>query len=316
MEPTNSPVPEPQNKKTFGVLILTGIISLIVGAASGYLIYKNTQNNSSTPTSVSPTVKRNATAPALNASEIVKQISSTMKGVQVAASVDPSTGYANSDVGNLSAYSVPAYQPKGYDFYTMPKDYPGIVYVGDMDTVHSDLNTMRAFLIDHKFTTSSPSLDPDNGVNAMSYFFSPTVECTVTDASYAYKQGERQALLGCADVSSYQQNAMQLKDIATALTANQPSLNQPGLYFAPLQSHQSKTPGYHYATVSIGNIYSPVGGTELLSYQTPDNTWHYFAQTQDEVQCSAYTTKDEQTAFEGTTCFNQPSNTNSTVTIK
>lgn len=137
------------------------------------------------------------------------------------------------------------------------------------------------------------------------------VEITTTATTTPYGIDGATISVACSTASEYQKNAelqkpfyaafITSKNYSADMTLNLPSVKK------------SNTNGYNTAQVGISSDGAFVGGAVGLFYQTPDNTWHFFIGTQQELNCNAYDTADLKKAFAGEQCFDPSTNKQSTL---
>jgi len=297
--------PKPKNNLARTVLI--ALILLSLGAASGIVIYKayfekattttttNAQTNTST---VSGTTTKTASA-----TDVIAILKTKVKAPEVPTTVNTSISSALTQEGNFAGWSVPRLQPSGYSFYTVPTQMTGFTLASNSeDIVQTDMLTIRTYLNELGLVSTEASFDATNEIQGSSEFTSASLRCVVAETSYSYKQGAHQAQLGCADTSSYIDNAKTLLPLFKVYIASNPNQNTVGVLFNSATITSSPVAGYKRASVSTGNIFWPVGGGVAWFYMTPDSSWHYFGTTQDQGLCSDYKTAEQKNAFSGVAC--------------
>jgi|GEM_PF-701048 len=300
---SQSPPRKPKNNLARTLLVT--LLLLVLGAACGVVLYKlyfepktTTTSNSSTASTSSSTVTTRLTAATL-----VDTLKTRMKATEVPTTTDNSVSIATTTDGKFGAFDVSYAQPTGYTFYTLPQTMVGFtVASNDQSVIFTDVTTARAYLADQGLFSGTATFDDTNSVISSSEFVNNDVRCTLAQTSYSYTAGAHQVQLGCADVSSYKANAELIQPLYKAYLAAHPEAAVTGLLFGRPTIKSSTVSGYQHASLSTGNIFSPVGGSIVALYRTPDNTWHYFANRQDEALCSEYTTTDLKKAFAGESC--------------
>ena len=307
-EPTTiaSLPPQQKPKKNIARATLIALVLLLLGAASGVVLYKlyfEPKTTASSNSSVTSQTTTSTTTTSLSAASLINALKTRMKASEVpTTTVSGGTITVTTD-GKFGAFSVTYAQPSGYNFYTMPQTMAGFTVASkDSDVTSSDAMTVRAYLTEQGLSAGSVTMDDENEIISSSDFVNNDVRCKVEETSYGYTAGAYQVQVGCADVSSYNANAAILQPLYKAYVAAHPDLAQAGLFLGRADVKSSTVTGYQHVTVSSGNVFSPVGGSAALFYRTPDGTWHYFANTQDEIMCAQYTSADLKNAFAGVTC--------------
>lgn len=301
-----------RKSRAFPALIIAGFLLVgALGAAAGALGYRAVMNKK--PVTTTNTVQTENTTPAgPNAEAVVKAVKEKMKSPEVPTEVDETSGYMRTKTQDkYSAYMVPFYQPSGASFTTRPKVYYGFSTASsDQNIITADMKSVRQYLFEQGFTTSAPRFDGDSKLTASSDFQNAGTICTVAETNYPYATGGYQVQLGCADLSSYKDNANDLKPLYTLYAdANADIAKQPGLILGSMRPKASRTNGYKTADIVTGNIFSPMGGSVALFYQTPDGNWHYFTNTQNIMACDSFSTPDLKKAYAGQACGDQTGGT-------
>lgn len=287
-----------------GLVLLLCLLMALVGAAAGILVYKGYFEKQTSTTTTSAPVATTAPATSVDtqsASTIVTSAKSSLKGTVVPVTID-SDGFATT-TDNMSAYSVPYYQPAGYAFYTTPKTYEGVETASSSQaTSDADIAAIHRLLATNNLSATATNFDPENKITISSDYFGSNTICRDKQSTLDYKQGKYQVSIACANVSSYVDNAKSLAPLYTVYKAAHKDIDQPGLLFGKVVTASSKTTGYQTAQTTTGSVYAPAGGSVAFFYQTPDKTWHYFTNTQSVLQCSDYNTADLKKAYLGQQC--------------
>ena len=269
------------------VAVLVGII-LLLGAAVVYLLFFDNTKDTSTDNQVTTPVKT-----ALTAEQVVEKIKPELAGTQRVNSTE------------MSYYSAAAYKPDNDKYYVTPEDESGVGVTGSSDVVTTDFATIKKLLKDNEFKLvddkSYTYTDEDQGT----VYASSAVVCLASTHAAIDTADEATASLACADISSYVATAKVVSpfyDAYLAVTDKPVKIKASKLVFIGPNITESQTAGYKRADVGMASYGAPAGGSQGLFYQTPDNTWHYFTNTQELVPCSDYSTQDVKKAFVGSKC--------------
>ena len=286
-----------------GKVILSALVWAVLGAALALGIYKFYVEK---PAVNSPAQAQDAgsidTSVKTDAASLISNLKSRVKAKEVETTSENSFTMATTKDG-MGAWSVTYAQPKGYEFYTLPETMAGFtVATNDTALAASDVASVRSYLASQGLSAGLVTFDMANKVMSSSEFINEDVRCLVALTEYAYKSGSEQVQVGCADSTSYTKNAEAVSPLYKAYLTAHPEIKVAGLFFARPTIKSSTVNGYQNASLTTGNIFSPYGGSVAHLYKTPDNTWHYFQNSQDELMCSSYNTSDLKNAFAGTGC--------------
>ena len=121
--------------------------------------------------------------------------------------------------------------------------------------------------------------------------------------------------VACADKLSYKAALETIRPFAIAYAlANK---DQPGTeasaFYNPVIKN-SPTKGYQTAEVALHNV-SGVGGSTAIFYKKSNDAWVYFHSAQNLLSCAQYSSDDTKNAFAGTTCFDDITEQESTVSV-
>lgn len=289
-----------------GLVFLLALLMAALGAGAGIMVYKsyfeksNTATQSSTSTSAPQASSQTSTSP--SAESMVNSIKKTLTGTTIPVSVSKEGDTLTAD--NMSAFGVPHLVPTGYDFYTMPQVMHGVTtVVANQDASFDNITSVRNIFAQHHIQASNFSFAQPESIVSSADYIDATLACTAQETEFSYKQGAHQIHVGCADITSYIDNAKLIQPLYDVYKKTNPKEAVPGILFGRAVVEKSKTAGYQTARVRKSNIYTPTGGSVALFYQTPDKQWHHFADTQDNFVCKEFTTTDMKKAFLGEQCF-------------
>lgn len=110
--------------------------------------------------------------------------------------------------------------------------------------------------------------------------------------------GQNYVDIGCADITSIEEEAVSVKPFYDAYVAAQPKQAQSVLYYGHPVVEMGKS-DYKRATVAVG-----VGTLQktLVFYQAPTGNWKYVTNIVDQISCSVLNTTQLKLAFAGWTC--------------
>jgi len=238
-----------------------------------------------------------SSAPVITAAALVAEIKPDMVG-------EATETVPNGSGTPAPAFSVPVYQPKGYEFSVRSSESSGFSSYGAQSTIAADLRTIETVLKDKGLTQTVLDEGSDVGMYAADYQ-SDNVICLVTDQKPASVSSRYISSIGCADKESYLASAKTLQPYYDVYKAE--SGNATGdLVLGNPTIKVSATANYTTATIGMsGADYGSVGGFAALFYTTPDKKIHYFTGTQSQIPCAEYKTPDLKKAYLGESCYEQ-----------
>lgn len=302
--------PRRRRSRPLLLVLLVIIVALLAGAA-GIFGYKNIfEKSSSTSKNVTSSVSGKKVTSA-SAGVLVAGVSEKLKGTPLDTHYDMANNLTTTPSGNFGLDSAPLAQPTNGAYFTAPASFSKQTVASNTDLAVTNVYTADTYLLSQGMTADSVNVNGQDG-NENAHFHNGTTICTVSQTTYALKEGSGQVTVNCADLSQYDATAKSLQPVYEAYTTAKPDQKSASLYF---YGHitDSQTTGYKTADVNTGDYFAPFGGSAALLYMTPDNQWHYFINTQNTLLCSQFNSKQLKDAYAGTKCMDDKTSQMSTV---
>jgi len=271
-------------------IIVTLLVLAFLAAASyvGWLLVKPLEP------AKTDTSQINTTAAKLTAEKLIADIKPGILGEVKETAKDGGGSIAQT-------FNAPLFRPDGFEFSVRASTDSGFASYGTKVTIAGDLLAIGTALKAHGLTATI--LDPGSDTSTyQATYQSADITCALSDQKPYVSTQQYITTIGCADKTSYVENAKTLQPYYAVYKADSGDTNT-DIAMSSLSTKDSKTAGYTTTTISIGGAsYDSVGGFAGLFYTTPDKIIHYFRGTQNILACEVYDTTDLKKAYLGESC--------------
>lgn len=292
--------PDASSKKTGGlftkIAFILPLVTLIVGIGIGYMLPRSAK-----PAPVKPSAETKQTDDATAPNPIVV---STLTGL---------SGQINGGVIEQTRLA-PHYQIPG-DAYPTASSQAMSRNIGvekTKDQVAATTNVIATYFKNKGYQEAVIANDP---ANYYVRYSDDTLMCGLR-RSVASVTTLTSIQVACAAKADYKANVAVQKPFyeayTVAKTAN-PGASFPAMLGMPVITN-SRTDGYKTAELTAQDE-TGGAGTLALFYQTPDQAWHFMANTTQQLTCSAFKTADMKKAYLGEVCFDETLKRDDTVKL-